>query len=208
VRKFDEGYYPWARCFNKIYFDTAEMNPEEDLYDPPKQQVNRLWVNGPNRQFEKGLRTAQFPDGGELGYQLAYLMEPDSVPLQRFWLDRLRREIRERQPFAVLGRYVKNTPLLSHTPTRNSFSLSPIRSQIFIHLYIPIHTHTHSKYRGDNWYDFYRDLSIPLINHINGNAVYNISSILMNLMLSQLEMEADQIYNFIPFDLRMAQVRI
>jgi hypothetical protein len=98
--------------------------------------------------------------------QLAYLMEPDSVPLQRFWLDRLRKEIEERRPFAVLG----------------------------------------SKYRGDNWYDFFRQLSIPLINHLNGNAVYNVSNVLMNLMLSQLEMEADQIYNFIPFDLRMAQV--
>lgn len=105
MRKFEEGYYPWARCFNKISFDTAEMDPEEDLYDPPKQQVNRLWVNGPNRQFEKGLRTAQFPKFEEFGYQLAYLMEPDSVPLQRFWLDRLRKEIEERRPFAVLGRY-------------------------------------------------------------------------------------------------------
>jgi hypothetical protein len=28
----------------------------------------------------------------------------------------------------------------------------------------------------------------------------------MNLMLSQLELEADQMYNFIPFDLRMGQV--
>jgi len=93
-------------------------------------------------------------------------MEPDSVPLQRFWLDRLRKEVEERRPFAVLG----------------------------------------SKYRGDNWYDFFRQLSIPLINHLNGNAVYNVSNVLMNLMLSQLEMEADQIYNFIPFDLRMAQV--
>jgi hypothetical protein len=94
-------------------------------------------------------------------------MEPDSVPLQRFWLDRLRKEIEERRPFAVLG----------------------------------------SKYRGDNWYDFIRDLEIPLLNHFNGNAIYNISHPLMNLMLGQLEIEADQMYNFIPFDLRMSQVK-
>ena len=45
-----------------------------------------------------------------------------------------------------------------------------------------------------------------IINHINGNAVYNISHPLMQLMLGQLEVEADQMYNFIPFDLRMGQM--
>jgi len=73
VRKFNEGYYPWARCFGKIMIDSANMDPEQDLYDPPKQQVNRLWVNGPNRQFEKGLRTAQFPDNNKIGYQVIHL---------------------------------------------------------------------------------------------------------------------------------------
>ena len=142
------------------------LPPEQDAYEPPKQQVNRLWVNGPNRQFEKGLRACQFPITEEHGWQLAYLMEPDSVPLRAFWLDRLLAEIEERRSFAVLG----------------------------------------SKYRGDKWYDFIDSLEIPLLNHINGNAVYNISHPLMQLMLGQLEIEADQMYNFIPFDLRMGQM--
>lgn len=166
VRKFDEGHYPWSKCFGKIYVDSAHMPPEQDLYEPPKQQINRLWVNGPNRQFEKGLRACQFPMFSTHGYQLAYLMEPDSVPLWRFWLDKLLNEIEERRPFAVLG----------------------------------------SKYRGDKWYDFIKELEIPLLNHINGNAIYNVSHVLMNLMLGQLEVEADQMYNFIPFDLRMGQM--
>jgi hypothetical protein len=72
-------------------------------YAPPQQQINRLWVNGPNRQFEKGLRAAQFPVFDAFGYQLVYLMEPDSVPLRRFFLDVLRGEIEERRPFSVLG---------------------------------------------------------------------------------------------------------
>ena len=38
------------------------------------------------------------------------------------------------------------------------------------------------------------------------NPVYNISHPLMQLMLGQLEIEADQMYNFIPFDLRMGQM--
>jgi hypothetical protein len=166
LRKFDEGHYPWSRCFGKVYVHSALMPPEQDLYEPPKQQINRLWVNGPNRQFEKGLRACQFPTFSVHGYQLAYLMEPDSVPLRRFWLDRLLAEVEERRPFAVLG----------------------------------------SKYRGDKWYDFIKQLEIPLLNHINGNAIYNVSHALMNLMLGQLEVEADQMYNFIPFDLRMGQM--
>jgi hypothetical protein len=74
VRKFNEGYYPWSRCFGKIMIDSAKMDPEQDLYDPPKQRTNRLWVNGPNRQFEKGLRTAQFPKDQHYGYQVCLLL--------------------------------------------------------------------------------------------------------------------------------------
>jgi len=161
IAKFDAASYPWARCFGKMAVDSAMLAPEEDLYSPPMQQTNRLWVNGPNRQFEKGLRASQ-----SKGYQLAYLMEPDSVPLSPKFLDELRTEVEERRPFAVLG----------------------------------------SKYRGDKWYDFLNQLEVPLLNHINGNAIYNVSHIIMQLMLKQLEGEADQMYNFIPFDLRMGQM--
>ena len=161
VRKFDEGHYPWSVCFGTMSIGTAAMPPSEDFYAPPQQQTNRLWVNGPNRQFEAGLRASQ---GGD--WQLAYLMEPDSVPLKSFWLDTLLAEVDKKRPFAVLG----------------------------------------SKYRGDKWYSFLAQLEVPLLNHINGNAIYNVSHQLMNLMLGQLEREKDQLYNIIPFDLRMGQM--
>lgn len=103
VRNFNGGVYPWSRCFGNMYVDSALLPPEQDAYEPPKQQINRLWVNGPNRQFEKGLRACQFPVTEAHGWQLAYLMEPDSVPLRPFWLDRLLKEIEERRSFAVLG---------------------------------------------------------------------------------------------------------
>jgi len=161
VTKFDNGEYPWSTCFGAVHIGTAAMEPSQDFYAPPQQQINRLWVNGPNRQFEKGLRKSQ-----ELGYELAYLMEPDSVPLKTHWMDIIRTEIEERRSFAVLG----------------------------------------SRYRGDKWYDFMKQLEVPLLSHINGNAVYNVSHPLMNLMVGQLESEADQLYNIIPFDLRMGQM--
>lgn len=41
-----------------------------------------------------------------------------------------------------------------------------------------------------------------------GNAIYNISHPLTKLMLGQLEREAKQVYNTIPFDLRMGQVNM
>jgi hypothetical protein len=40
-----------------------------------------------------------------------------------------------------------------------------------------------------------------------GNAVYNISHGIMVSMLEQLEKEANQIFNTVPFDLRMGQVK-
>lgn len=41
-----------------------------------------------------------------------------------------------------------------------------------------------------------------------GNAVYNISHGIMAKMLAQLEREAVEIFNTVPFDLRMGQVNI
>jgi hypothetical protein len=29
VRKFEEGYYPWSRCFGKMFADSAMMPPEQ-----------------------------------------------------------------------------------------------------------------------------------------------------------------------------------
>jgi len=62
-----------------------------------------LWVNGPNRQFERTIRAVQMSEYGS--YDLMYFMEMDSVPVQPNWLDALMDGIRtEDSEFAILGR--------------------------------------------------------------------------------------------------------
>jgi hypothetical protein len=63
-----------------------------------------------------------------------------------------------------------------------------------------------SKYRGYKWREFEDQLPLPLVHHINGNAVYNMSHPLTRLMFKQLIEEANSLLNMVPFDLRMGQM--
>lgn len=96
---FHGGNYSWARCFNDLFVESAMIPLEEDLYDTRLMGIHELWVNGPNRQFERAVKIA-----AEHGYEIAYLMESDSQPVQVHWLDSLLAEINATAPFAVLGR--------------------------------------------------------------------------------------------------------
>lgn len=70
---------------------------------------------------------------------------------------------------------------------------------------IEIHS-VHSKYDGDKWDQFYEKIPISLINHINGNGIYNVSHPLLERLVGQLEVEAPCPYNSIPYDYRMSQM--
>jgi hypothetical protein len=63
-----------------------------------------------------------------------------------------------------------------------------------------------SKYRGDKWDTFFDQLPWSLINHINGNAIYNLSHPVLELFVEQLEAEAPTVANSIPYDYRIAQI--
>lgn len=45
-----------------------------------------------------------------------------------------------------------------------------------------------------------------LLNHINGNAIYNLTSPLFGFLVDQLELEADSVENSVPYDHRIAQI--
>jgi hypothetical protein len=94
----EDGSLPWAKCIGRLMIDDARIAQADDLYLPHEQTTNELWVNGPNRQFERGLRLAQ-----RMGYQDTYLMEADSRPIKKYWLDDLQAEIASKRPFAILG---------------------------------------------------------------------------------------------------------
>lgn len=63
-----------------------------------------------------------------------------------------------------------------------------------------------SKYRGHKWDGFIHQLPWSLLNHINGNAFYNLSHPVLNTIIEQLEKEADTDANSVPFDYRIAQL--
>jgi len=65
-----------------------------------------------------------------------------------------------------------------------------------------------AKYNGDKWDNFYEQIPIPLLDHTNGNAIYNTSHPLLERLVGQLEIEAPCPYNSIPYDYRMSQMWI
>jgi len=65
---------------------------------------------------------------------------------------------------------------------------------------------TCSKYKGYKWEAFKSELSWALVNHINGNAFYNLTHPLLEAIVQQLEDEAGTAANSIPFDYRIAQM--
>jgi hypothetical protein len=102
-RKFQETN-GWGQCIGRVLSFGVDIDPESDIYKSKEQDTNVLWVNGPNRQFERTVRKLQ--EGRVWGfYEFMYLMEMDSVPVKPFWLDTIVNEI-ENQPrgFAILGR--------------------------------------------------------------------------------------------------------
>ena len=64
------------------------------------------------------------------------------------------------------------------------------------------------KYNGDKWDNFYEAIPIALLDHTNGNGIYNTSHPLLERLVGQLEVEAACPYNSIPYDFRMSQMWI
>jgi hypothetical protein len=64
----------------------------------------------------------------------------------------------------------------------------------------------HSKYRGDNWDTFFSQLPSALVKHLNGNAIYNLTSPFFGMLVDQLESEAVSVENSVAFDYRISQI--
>ena len=67
-------------------------------------------------------------------------------------------------------------------------------------------TFTFSKYKGYKWEAFINELPQALVNHINGNAFYNLTHPLLEAIVQQLENEAGTAANSIPYDYRISQM--
>lgn len=102
IDDFNAKTSEWHKCFRKVILAGAEIPKNKDLYVAKEQAFNPNWVLGPNAQFN-----ALIGNGikGKFGKEIQniYLMEPDSVPLKKHWLDALLKEMEEKASFMILG---------------------------------------------------------------------------------------------------------
>ena len=97
---FDQGE-DWSTCISNVFGIGVNIHPSDDVYSPQQLHSNVMWVNGPNRQFERTIRAMQ---NGP--YEFMFLMEIDCVPSRANWLDMIIHEISsEASEFVMLGRY-------------------------------------------------------------------------------------------------------
>ena len=118
VKKKFRNTNGWNSCISSIDSIGVNIDPTLDIYNASQQDTNPLWVNGPNRHFERTIRYLQNQrrqeeiDVDVVG-NVMYWMEMDSVPVKDYWLDALVKEVQTRQAsesntnegFAILGRY-------------------------------------------------------------------------------------------------------
>ena len=102
IQNFYSGEYRWSKCFQNVYAVETNIEADKDNFVPSLQDYLFDWINGPNRQFERGFRLMQSGKWGD--YESFYLMEGDSIPVRANWLPALLDDLEEKRPFAILGR--------------------------------------------------------------------------------------------------------
>lgn len=63
-----------------------------------------------------------------------------------------------------------------------------------------------SKYKGHSWDNFRDQMPKALLEHINGNAVYNVTHPLTEHYVAELKEEENTYFNAIPYDYRISQM--
>mmetsp|Transcript_27572 Transcript_27572/g.66274 ORF Transcript_27572/g.66274 Transcript_27572/m.66274 type:complete len:986 (-) Transcript_27572:1744-4701(-) len=63
-----------------------------------------------------------------------------------------------------------------------------------------------SKYCGNSWDGHRSNLPIALLEHLNGNAVYNLTHPYLRLMVKEMQDENDTPLKSVPYDVRMSQI--
>ena len=155
---------PWHSCFRNVFHVSANMLSSEDVYITDSANSTTRTARGPNLQF---LRIAQNLMDGSWGtgmYDSLMLMEMDTVPVRRGWLDAIAGELNVNAPYVVYG----------------------------------------SNYRGSRWDSFFGRMSPAMQFHINGNAVYNLSSPYFERLVSNVSAEVAKDTHS-AYDLIMAQ---
>ena len=95
-----------------------------------------------------------------------------------------------------------------HVPfalTLIDFLLTPIFVIIFPTLTVSSSTRSRRTFKGDKWDAFYPELPKALTSHLNGNAIYNLTSKVLNDVVDLLE---DENGGSIPYDYRISQLAL
>lgn len=156
VERLDDA--PWRKCFRYVKLIDAKLTAEQDVYEPTKSKTMKNFNQGPQMQFLRLVATL-----GNAGYELFYLLEPDTTPLRSDWLVSLQNIIQRERPFMIVG----------------------------------------STYSGSKWNAFRDELPESLLHHINGNAIYNISSSTFQQFVNAMIVEG---VGHSSFDLRFAEM--
>ena len=96
---------PCIRSFKMI---EANLPPTEDVYHRAhggmfkNSQTKRSWLHGPNDHFIAAMKNIL---AHRNNYDAVLIMEADTVPVKKYWLDELIKEAEE-TPFMILGRCV------------------------------------------------------------------------------------------------------
>lgn len=88
----------WYKCFHSIIRISNNIPADEDIYDQSQAATNIMWAHGPNKMFVENMKKLM-----EQGYEYALVMEEDTIPVRKYWLDRLMEEA-SKSDFAVIGR--------------------------------------------------------------------------------------------------------
>ena len=148
-------------CFDSIYLLGANLTEAQDIYRPSSGARDVTWNLGPNLQFYKML---QYYDTA--GVEVLYMMESDTIPLARDWLDDLVDAKEALRPFSVAG----------------------------------------SRYSGYKWKPLHDHIKRPLLNHLNGNSLYNLSAPLLRSVLDSFDVNEWETVLHSSFDVQIAEV--
>mmetsp|Transcript_13121 Transcript_13121/g.27754 ORF Transcript_13121/g.27754 Transcript_13121/m.27754 type:complete len:191 (-) Transcript_13121:1169-1741(-) len=91
IGSLSEATNGWGDCIAKVIGIGSDIDRSLDIYNPEETRTNPLWVNRPDRKFQRSVHAIQRSADGP--YNFMFTMGIDLVPIKRYWLDLLIDEI-------------------------------------------------------------------------------------------------------------------
>ncbi|OLP79636.1 hypothetical protein AK812_SmicGene40049 [Symbiodinium microadriaticum] len=228
------GTFTWAQCFRSLSVQ-ANLTAVEDVYDSRGYSIRKAWVTGPNKARAREICPYEYGsyDFGEfmvlklfVGYMLTVIYglrssDPffelllllgaclaDFAMVMRLEGSELPASFVAQMP-EIDALCDKSFGEYSHFFYMELDSV-PIRADwlqqyVAEALYYPTAAMRGSRYRGDTWDGFLKDLPTELLVHINGNAIYNVEHPWTVQLLTYLEDPSFEV-DSVAFDIKIANL--